>query len=224
MILLTNRINMNILYKSVLFLSFILLVGCYGRNQGTSTEDSSDSVVIKPDSVEENAYLKGIDTSMNDTIVGVFDGRRKETLIAELIEERTSENCVVRNWRIVSKSNSIKPMILQNRYSVRFVEEGDLDGNGTDEFGIRVEGDVGMWNSYIVYSCINGEWKVLLDSIFTYSPHFYEKLDNGKDVVQTTAKKGFLKIRFSDVRNDEICIVDTIVRIKDVYQQFVIKE
>lgn len=215
---------MNILYKSVLFLSFILLVGCYGRNQGTSTEDSSNSVVIKPDSVEENAYLKGIDTSMNDTIVGVFDGRRKETLIAELIEERTSEDCVVRNWRIVSKSNSIKPMILQNRYSVRFVEEGDLDGNGTDEFGIRVEGDVGMWNSYIVYSCINGEWMVLLDSIFTYSPHFYEKLDNGKDVVQTTAKKGFLKIRFSDVRNDEICIVDTIVRIKEVYLQSVIKE
>lgn len=215
---------MNILYKSTLFLSFILLAGCSGNNQGTRIEKSSDSVVIQTDSVEEITGLKGIDTSMNDTIVGVFDGRRKETLIAELIEERTSEDCVVRNWRIVSKSNSIKPMILQNRYSVRFVEEGDLDGNGTDEFGIRVEGDVGMWNSYIVYSCINGEWKVLLDSIFTYSPHFYEKLDNGKDVVQTTANKGFLRIKFSDVRNDEICIVDTIVRIKEVYLQSVIKE
>lgn len=215
---------MNILYKSVLFISFILLVGCNGRNKGTRTEDSSDSVIIKLDSIEENVCLKEIDISMNDTIVGVFDGRRKETLIAELMEEMTSGDCVVRNWRIVSKSNSIKPMILQNRYRVRFVEEGDLDGNGTDEFGIRVEGDVGMWNSYIVYSCLNGEWKVLLDSIFTYSPHFYEELNNGKDVVQTTAKKGFLRIKFSDVRNDEICIVDTIVRIKDVYLQSVIKE
>lgn len=215
---------MNILYKSFLFLSFTLLVGCNGRNQGARTEDSSDTVEIQTDSVEENTCLKGIDTSMYDTIVGVFDGRRKETLIAELMEERTSEDCVVRDWRIVSKSNSIKPMILQNRYSVRFVEEGDLDGDGTDEFGIRVEGDVGMWNSYIVYSCLNGEWKVLLDSIFTYSPHFYEELNNGKDVVQTTAKKGFLRIKFSDVRNDEICIVDTIVRIKDVYLQSVIKE
>lgn len=215
---------MNILYKSILFLSFILLIGCNGRNQGARTDISSDSAKIRTDSVEENARLDEIDTSMNDTIVGVFDGKRKDTLIAELMEERTSEDCVVRNWRIVSKSNSIKPMILQNRYRVRFVEEGDLDGNGTDEFGIRVEGDVGMWNSYIVYSCINGEWKVLLDSIFTYSPHFYEKLDNGKDVVQTTAKKGFLRIRFSDVRNDEICIVDTIVRIKDLSLQSVIKE
>ncbi len=161
---------------------------------------------------------------MNDTIVGVFDGMEKDTLIAEMEEERIQGDCVVRDWRIITKSNSVQPMLLQNRHRVRFVEEGDLDGNGTDEFGIRVEGDVGMWDSYIVYSCINGEWKVLLDSIFTYSPHFYEELDNGKDVVQTTAKKGFLRIRFSDVRNDEICIVDTIVRIKDLSLQSVIKE
>ena len=119
----------------------------------------------------------------------------------------------MRDWRIITKSNSVQPMLLQNRHRVRFVEEGDLDGNGTDEFGVRVESDAGMWNSYIVYSCINGEWKVLLDSIFTYSPHFYDKLNKGKDVVQKTAKKGVLRIRFSDVRNDEICIVDTIVRI-----------
>lgn len=204
---------MKIQSKLVFFLFIILMIGCSGNNQLAGKEDVSDSIEVQTDSTEGTSCLIRKDTSMNDTIVGVFDGVVKDTLIAELEEERIQGDCVVRDWRIITKSNSVQPMLLQNRHRVRFVEEGDLDGNGTDEFGVRVESDAGMWNSYIVYSCINGEWKVLLDSIFTYSPHFYDKLNKGKDVVQKTAKKGVLRIRFSDVRNDEICIVDTIVRI-----------
>ena len=38
-------------------------------------------------------------------------------------------------------------------------------------------------------------------------------LNNGKDVVERANQSGYMTVRFSDIRNDDFCIVDTLIPI-----------
>lgn len=146
-----------------------------------------------------------------DTLIGRFNGEEIDTLIAEPID--TIKERSMWNWLIFSKHNSVDTLILTQRFNVKMIQEGDLDGNGTDEFGVRRESDAGTWDNYYIYTFDNGEWKYLIEPIWTYSTHFYTDLMNGNDVAERTNKAGHLRIRFSDLRNDDICIVDTLLPI-----------
>lgn len=146
-----------------------------------------------------------------DTLIVIFDGVKIDTLIAEPID--TTIDRSLWSWRIYGKNNTIDTLILSQRFTVRLIQEGDLDGNGTDEFGIRRENEAGTWDNYSVYTYHNGEWKYLIKPIWTYSDHFYKDLNNGKCVVERTNQSGYVKVRFSDIRNDDFCIVDTIIPI-----------
>ncbi len=146
-----------------------------------------------------------------DTIVGKFNGKEVDTLIAEPLD--TTINRSFWDWRIYSKNNTVDTLILTQRFSVKMIQEGDLDGNGTDEFGIRRESDAGTWDDYYVYTFDNGEWKYLINPIWTYSAHFYTDLNNGNDVVESTNHPDLVRVRFSDIRNDDFCIVDTLIPI-----------
>lgn len=146
-----------------------------------------------------------------DSIIGNFNGNHIDTLIAE-----PTDTTIVRsmwNWRIYGKNNTVDTLILSQRFIVRLIQEGDLDGNGTDEFGVRRETDAGTWDNYCVYTYDNGEWKYLIEPIWTYSDHFYTDLNNGNDVVDRVGESGYIKARFSDIRNDDFCIVDTLIPI-----------
>lgn len=146
-----------------------------------------------------------------DTIIGKFDGKDIDTLIAEPID--TAIDRSLWNWRIYGKNNTVDTLILSQRFTVRLIQEGDLDRNGTDEFGIRSEKESGTWDSYMVYTYQDNEWKYLIQPIWTYSTHFYEALNNGADVVQPTSQKEVVKVRFSDIRNDDFCIIDTLIKV-----------
>ena len=146
-----------------------------------------------------------------DTIIGKFDGNSIDTLIAEPIDTTIDRN--LWNWQIYGKENTIDTLILSHRFAVRLIQEGDLDGNGTDEFGIRREAEAGTWDNYCVYTYDNGEWKYLVNPIWTYSDHFYTDMDKGADVVERANQSGYVTVRFSDIRNDDFCIVDTLMPI-----------
>ena len=64
-----------------------------------------------------------------DTIIGKFDGKDIDTLIAEPID--TAIDRSLWNWRIYGKNNTVDTLILSQRFTVRLIQEGDLDGNGT---------------------------------------------------------------------------------------------
>lgn len=102
-----------------------------------------------------------------DTVIGNFDGNSIDTLIAELLD--TTIDRSLWTWRIYGKSNTVDTLILSQRFTVRLIQEGDLDGNDTDEFGVRRETDAGTWDNYCVYSYDKGEWKYLIKPIWTYS-------------------------------------------------------
>lgn len=146
-----------------------------------------------------------------DTIIGKFDGNNIDTLIAEPID--TTIDRSMWNWRIYGKNNTVDTLILSQRFTVRLIQEGDLDGNGTDEFGVRREIDAGTWDNYCVYTYDNGEWKYLIEPIWTYSDHFYTDLNKGADVVERANQSGYVTVRFSYIRNDNFCIVDTLIPI-----------
>lgn len=146
-----------------------------------------------------------------DTIIGNFEGNNIDTLIAEPID--TTIDRSLWNWRIYGKNNTVDTMILSQRFDVRLIQEGDLDGNGTDEFGVRREAEAGTWDNYCVYTYDKGEWKYLIKPIWTYSAHFYTDLNNGNDVVEGTNHPDLVRVQFSDIRNDDFCIVDTIIPI-----------
>ena len=146
-----------------------------------------------------------------DTIIGNFNGNNIDTLIAEPID--TTVDRSLRTWRIYGKNNTVDTLILSQRFAVRLIQEGDLDGNGTDEFGIRREAEAGTWDNYCVYTYDKGEWKYLINPIWTYSDHYYTDLNNGNDVVESTNHPDLVRVRFSDIRNDDFCIVDTLIPI-----------
>lgn len=104
-------------------------------------------------------------------------------------------------------------MILTQRFRVKMIQEGDLDGNGTEEFGVRKEAEAGTWDNYCVYTYDNGEWKYHIKPIWTYSDHFYTDLNNDNDVVERTSQSDLVRFLFSDIRNDDFFIVDTLIPI-----------
>ena len=146
-----------------------------------------------------------------DTIEGRFNGVDIDTLIAEPID--TTKERSYWDWRIYSKNNTVNTLILTQRFSVKMIHEGDLDGNGTDEFGIRRESDAGTWDNYYIYTFQNGEWTYLIEPIWTNSNYFYTELNKGIDVVETANQSDFVRVRFSDIRNYSFCIVDTLMHI-----------
>ena len=93
------------------------------------------------------------------------------------------------------------------------MKEGDLDGNGTDEFGVRRETDAGTWDNYCIYTYDKGEWKYLIKPIWTYGDHFYTDLNKGANVVEKANQSGYVTVRFSSIRKDDFCIVDTLIPI-----------
>lgn len=74
-----------------------------------------------------------------DTIVGCFNGVDIDTLISEPID--TTKQRAYWDWKIYSKNKTVDTLILNQRFIVKMIQEGDLDGNGTEEFGIMRESD-----------------------------------------------------------------------------------
>lgn len=183
-----------ILYFKAVILS-LLISGC-GRNRQIVKTEHQDSLA-----------------QYRDTLIGRFNGIYIDTLIAEPIE--TAKERAMWDWHIYSKQNSVDTLILTQRFSVRLIQEGDLDGNGTDEFGVRRESDAGTWDNYYIYTFSNGEWKCLIDPIWTYCTHFYDELKNGEDVAEKTNQSDFIKVRYSDIRNNnkDIQIIDTLIKV-----------
>lgn len=144
---------------------------------------------------KQNKTNIGTLAQYRDTLIGKFDGNNIDTLIEEPID-----TTIVRsmwNWRIYVKNNTVDTLILSQRFIVRLIQEGDLDGNGTDEFGVRRETDAGTWDNYCVYTYDNGEWKYLIEPIWTYSDHFYTDLNKGEDVVERANQSGYMTVRFN---------------------------
>ena len=190
--------------RRILSILFILMtfICCNKSNKGSETPSRNN-----PTSLETPGTSVYDDTAhVNlDTLVGCFMDHQEDTLICKGID-----SCTV---RIYSASNRIKPLQIDNVFGIFVVKEGDLDGNGTDEIGIRTEGFIGNWRDYNVYTYRKGTWELLIPPVIVYATDFYETLSKGEDVVKPSKQNGYVDVRFSSWRNDDICLVDTVMKV-----------
>ena len=88
-----------------------------------------------------------------DTMLGCFNGVEIDTLICEIADTLP----LGYRYKISSLNNNVLPLSIENaEIPMQLVNERDLDGNGTDEFGIRREAEAGTWDNYCVYTYDKG--------------------------------------------------------------------
>lgn len=158
-----------------------------------------------------------------DTLIGNFNGVDIDTLICEPMDSLNPEYRGLHyKWRIYTKNKTVKDLILDYKtIGIHFVKEGDLDGNGTDEWGYVTESSTSNWMNYHAFTSINGEWQHIIEPTSIWLPHLdpndclYFSLKK-EDILQSLENSTYLKVKYSDIRNDgeDFLIIDTLIQIK----------
>ena len=161
-----------------------------------------------------------------DTLIANFNGLEIDTLICEPMDSINPDYRGFHyKWRVFTKNNSVKPLIIDNKtIGIHFVKEGDLDGNGTDEWGYVTEWETSNWMCYHAFTNINGEWQHIIEPTSIWLPHL-DPQDSisyritKEDILQSSEDSGFLKVKFSDVRNngEDFLIIDTMIMLNHKY-------
>lgn len=186
------------------FISLILFCAC-GRDGTRQTADLE--------------YL----AQYRDTLIGRFNGKDIDTLICEPMDSlNPNYKGFHYKWRVFTKNKTIKDLIIENKtIGIHFVKEGDLDGNGTDEWGYVTEWETSNWMFYHAFTSMNGEWRHIIAPTPIWLPHLDPQDSvsyriSKEDILQPSENSGFLKVKFSDVRNDgeDFLLIDSLVQIK----------
>jgi hypothetical protein len=146
----------------------------------------------------------------NDSLKGDFNGDGKiETLFVTsngCIDEEILESCIC----ILSFSNNLPSIKIVESMGADLYNLGDLNDNGTDEFGyIRVWH--GIWQKYHVLTLKNNVWVNLV-------PPFIIKLDyleNGfVPIEKDKNKKGYVIVRTCEMKETEVVIIEKSIKVR----------
>lgn len=158
-----------------------------------------------------------------DTLIGNFNGLEIDTLICEPMDSlNPNYKGFHYKWRVFTKNKTVKDLILENKtIGIHFVYEGDLDGNGTDEWGYVTEWPTSNWMCYHAFTNKRGKWEHIIEPTDIWLPHLDQQDSisyriSKEDILQPSENSRFLKVKFSDVRNDgeDFLIIDTLIQIK----------
>lgn len=161
-----------------------------------------------------------------DTLIGRFDGIDIDTLICEPMDSlNPNYKGFHYRWRVFTKNKTVKDLILENKtIGIHFVYEGDLDGNGTDEWGYVTEWETSNWMCYHAFTNKRGKWEHIIEPTNIWLPHLDPQDSisyriSKEDILQPSEDSGFLKVKFSDVRNngEDFLIVDTLIMLNHKY-------
>ena len=100
-------------------------------------------------------------------------------------------------WRVVSYHNTLPPLDVFG-YHPHLVFEGDLDQNGTQEFGILDTWIASGWRYYSIFSFQNGEWKYLVEPFNTFTV----LRASGKELARPGPRPGTVLITYSEMSAD----------------------
>lgn len=157
-----------------------------------------------------------------DTLVGRFNGIDIDTLICEPMDSINSDYKGFHyKWRVFTKNRTVEDLILEIKtIGIHFVKEGDLDGNGTEEWGYVTEWETSNWMCYHAFTNANGEWQHIIEPTPIWLPHItpqdslYYTIKK-EDILQPSKTTNILKVKFSDVRNngEDFLIIDTLIQV-----------
>lgn len=161
-----------------------------------------------------------------DTLIGRFNGTDIDTLICEPMDSlNPNYKGIHYKWRVFTKNKTVNDLILENKtIGIHFVKEGDLDGDGTDEWGYVTEWETSNWMCYHAFTNVNGEWQHIIEPTSIWLPHLDPQDSisyriSKEDILQPSDNSGFLKVKFSDVRNngEDFLIIDTLIMLNHKY-------
>lgn len=195
--------------KHLIYLAFGIIILSYCRC-------SSDKKSFKSDPIAQ----------YRDTLIGIFNGLQIDTLIAEPIDSLSSKSYDKDpyggnhyKWRVFTKNNTVKEMILECTIGIHFINEGDLNGDGKIEWGFVTDWPTSNWMTYHAFTNNNGEWHYFFNPTNIWLPHIEKGRTDAitpDDILQICENKDYVRVKFSDIRNDEFCIVDTLVKISNI--------
>ena len=133
-----------------------------------------------------------------DTIWGNFTGKGVDTLYVVTIVDTTKEWDEATTYYAMSNNKNIPKMELFgcSLYQPKLVFEGDLDGDGKDEWGYLHTWMTSQWRYYRVFSLVNGHWRYLIESDRLNTPIFFRS--SSKEVVEPGDKPGYVRINYGD--------------------------
>ena len=214
-----------IILNSVLLAFVSILISC-NQNRNIHERSINDGITdsIKYDSRSLEFY--------RDTLIGKFDGVHVDTLIAEPVGQLEDKGHPIEdcegwyyNWRIYTTGGTVQELRLNKRtVGIRFVEEGDLNGDGTDEWGYVTEWPTSTWMRYNTFTFCDGSWVEFIPSFSVWLSHIEieDSVSGGfyymcSDLVSKGTSDKTVRIKFSAVRNDgdDFLQIDTIISIPD---------
>lgn len=196
-------------------ISALLVASCGSKSQ---QQTNNDSELQQCAQVEDDPL-----TQYRDTLIGRFNGIDIDTLICEPIDSLSSKEDGHNGgyhykWRVYTTKGSVKDLFIGYTIGIDLVYEGDLDGNGTEEWGYVTQWPTSNWIRYNIFMVKNKEWEYLIEptSIFLGDIDITNSgTITSDEIAQRSKKKGFVNIKFSDIRNDgEFLLKDTLIRVR----------
>lgn len=138
--------------------------------------------------------------------VGNFTGEGEDTIWIEFVGKE--EGWTI-EWELRSSNEKIPRLKLIGE-SPSLVDEGDLDGNGTCEFGCLDTGHNSQWRTYRIYTLVDYEWRYLVYGDYLFTPEWLRH--SGVEIAEPGKEKGTVLIHWcgeSNALSGVIC--DTIV-------------
>ena len=196
----------------------LLIVGCGNRNQANTTVENVEETTsvaqtdtmgshapsvaerIKKDLIQNSPFEPEGDYNVDiwDTVTGDFDGDKKIDTAYCYFVNRDPDSATADGFGGITFSNYsniggiMSPMII-----VFLINEGDLDGNGTDELGFYSRPIMSGWGRYSVCSFYNERWCELVN--ISYNSNFDDCLQDNFDrndlVAPDPNKRGYILVK-----------------------------
>ena len=163
------------------------------------------SIIVKKENYE---FFHDINTIVahneQDTVVGNFTGRGIDTLYVNTVVWDEKDIYDGTQFFVKSSNHQIPTIELFGFAIVppRLVYEGDLDGNGTDEFGYLCTWMNSQWRSYNIFTLVNNEWRYLVHGEYLCNGELFRS--SGIEVAEAGSKKGTVLIHYFCDEYDEV--------------------
>ncbi|MDE6258058.1 MAG: hypothetical protein K2M53_06760 [Muribaculaceae bacterium] len=211
-------------YKEISFIIFAaVLFSCKEyHNKGIGTKHESGSITELSNVLNvQPGYLNSVKGHKEDSLItGNFTGLGVDTIYV-VEEEIDSIHDMYERYKFYAKSNNPElPTIEIFGYggaTPLLVYEGDVDGDGKDEWGYLHTWMNSQWRQYRIYNYDSRlkEWRFLYydgenDEPYLLSTPEYVRA-SGVDIVEKGPKPGYIKINYG-IGDAECKLRDTIVR------------